>query len=1120
MIERIYTLNDVRDAFDDRTFARGFQYQRQARATVLGTAEDGLRISGLVRGSRPQPYHVEVDVAVGPKGVGISGVCSCPMRFNCKHAAALLLTVASSGSYRAPTSPTGLASDLSRWLNALDDAAKRATEDYPADLHHRLFYVLSLERPPNGPSQLRVQPCSVRLRKDGTLGGQVTPYVPGNVLSANPAKHLRPSDHDILRRLAHAKTASWGPSGQALSGADGREILEAVVNTGRCRWAGVEGPVLSRGEPRPARPCWTLGPDGMQRFGFEADSIDAVLPVSPPWYADLGSGACGPLETGMPARIAQAFMAAPAVPPAQVEQVRKELGRRFPERPDLLVSEPPPVERVATAPRPHLRLFATRLERPFYWYVGDREANPLVAMARLSFDYDGVRVGPEERRGEPTYVRDGRLLSVVRDPAAESAAAYRLGNLGFGPATALDISYRVPETNRQDWAFPPGDAPETLLDLGFRRLPELRAAGWTVEIDDDWPYRVCEVGEEWTAEVRDGTGIDWFELDLGAIVDGRRVNLLPALLEILRRLPADTRPDALDAALGKGNGSVHVFVPLDDGRHLPLPRERLRPILAALLELFRTDAVGGDGALRLPALRAADLALFEQATANGVGVRWQGGEQLRELGRRLKSFDRIAEAPVPAGLDCALRSYQRDGLSWLQFLREYGLNGILADDMGLGKTVQTLAHLLLEKDSGRLDRPSLVVAPTSVVANWAAEAERLAPSLRVLVLHGAERKARFAAIAGHDLVLTSYPLLLRDHKVLAAEEFHLLVFDEAQTIKNPQASMTRIAVGLCARHRLCLTGTPLENHLGELWSLMHVLNPGLLGDRTQFTRLFRTPIEKRGDTARRDMLVRRVKPFILRRTKKEVERELPAKTEIVEHVELEDRQRDLYESIRLAVHDRVREEVARKGLARSHIVILDALLKLRQVCCDPRLVKLRRATGQTGSAKFERLMEMIPELLAEGRRILLFSQFVGMLDLIEAELRRLEVPFVRLTGETRDRRTPIRRFQEGKVPVFLISLKAGGFGLNLTAADTVIHYDPWWNPAVEAQATDRAHRIGQLKPVFVYKLITVGTVEEKIVALQGRKRELAEAVFAGTAAAASHITEADLADLFAPLGPA
>ncbi len=385
--------------------------------------------------------------------------------------------------------------------------------------------------------------------------------------------------------------------------------------------------------------------------------------------------------------------------------------------------------------------------------------------------------------------------------------------------------------------------------------------------------------------------------------------------------------------------------------------------------------------------------------------------------------------------------------------------------------------------------------------------------MKVLLLHGTERKQLFSEIVHHDLVVTTYPLLRRDKDILLKQHFHFIVLDEAQSIKNPKSQTAQVVYELEASHRLCLSGTPMENHLGELWSIFHFLMPGFLSTQKQFNQLFRYPIERQGDGLRQEQLRKRLQPFMLRRTKGEVVKELPDKNEIIRNVILEDEQRDLYESIRLAMDDKVRAEIRKKGLARSHIMILDALLKLRQVCCDPRLVSMPQAANVKKSAKLELLMGMVPEMVAEGRKILIFSQFTKMLAIIEKEITEAGIAYTKLTGQTRKRDEAIDRFQSGEVPVFLVSLKAGGVGLNLTAADTVIHYDPWWNPAAENQATDRAHRIGQDKTVFVYKLITEGTVEEKIVAMQERKQQLADAMYAGTDAQSGNFTGEELIGL-------
>ncbi len=465
----------------------------------------------------------------------------------------------------------------------------------------------------------------------------------------------------------------------------------------------------------------------------------------------------------------------------------------------------------------------------------------------------------------------------------------------------------------------------------------------------------------------------------------------------------------------------------------------------------------------------------------------------------------------PKSLQAELRPYQQEGLNWLQFLREYGFGGILADEMGLGKTIQTLAHLLVEKEKKRLTHPVLLIVPTSLVPNWESEMAKFAPSLSFKILQGASRD--FEHLNTFDILITTYPLLYRDFEHLKKQHYSYIILDEAQNIKNKNTTAVKFLMHLTAEHRLCLTGTPLENHLGELWSLFNFLMPGFLGDDRYFNREFRAKIEKGNDEAAKKTLSTRIKPFMLRRTKDKIDLDLPAKTEIIQKCELTERQRDLYEVVRLAMHKKVQDEIDKKGLNKSHIIILDALLKLRQVCCDPRLLKMEHDV--TESAKLNMLIEMVEEMVKEGRKILIFSQFTGMLSLIEAELNTIKIPFVKLCGDTKDRKTPVNEFQNGTTPIFLISLKAGGVGLNLTAADVVIHYDPWWNPAVENQATDRAHRIGQSKSVFVYKFIAKDTLEEKILELQAKKASIAGALFdQGNTKSAAQITQEDVNALF------
>lgn len=635
-------------------------------------------------------------------------------------------------------------------------------------------------------------------------------------------------------------------------------------------------------------------------------------------------------------------------------------------------------------------------------------------------------------------------------------------------------------------------------------LPSFKARGWRVEIDASVQDLVLDVTAPhavWDArlsgrETHAETAGEWFDVDLGVEIDGRRIALLPLVVDVLRSMDKGVMPQG------------DVTYAMSGDLAVVLPMERIRAVLQTLIELHEDPHLTARGKIALSRLSALELA----QTVPDLEAEDEAARALRALAQNLTRGDGVAEMPAPAELHATLREYQHDGYRWLQFLREHNVGGILADDMGLGKSIQAIAHLLCEHHGGTERLPSLLVVPTSLVPNWLAEIQRFAPSLKVLTLHGAKRFQHYADVEKADVVITTYALLNRDEFFLH-QHWHVAILDEAQAIKNANSKVARAASKLHANQRLCLTGTPMENHLGELWSLVNFVMPHALYDQRRFARLFRTPIEKEQSDSRREMLARRIRPFILRRTKGDVALQLPEKTEIVERVELAEDQRDLYESVRLAVHEEVRREIERLGLARSRIAVLDALLKLRQVCCDPRLVKLESAARVHSSAKLTWLVETLEQLVEEGRRTLVFSQFTSMIDLIKRELDRAGIPYVELVGSTVDRATPVRRFQSGEVPVFLISLRAGGTGLNLTAADTVIHFDPWWNPAVERQATDRAHRIGQDKPVFVYKLIAAGTVEEKILELQARKSHIADALFEATDAASISLSPDDIEQL-------
>ncbi len=1066
----LYTLEDLEAGLGRDVLAEGRLLADSGGLEPSNVQHGGELVTALIRGGGRRPLRVYARVREQPGGeVRIEGECTCTVRRNCLHVAAVLLKALEWEQPRAPARGAG-----GRGCGVAEKSASPSTAGLPC-----LVYLLL----PDAAKGVTVETYAARKRPTGY--GEVRRYAPAWALRSVPPRFLSADDLEIMGRLGGLEAVAPGRTPLPESW-----LLARMLETGRCHVGDLTGPPLRPAAPRPVRLRWRMdGAGGQHPEWLTEPAATQLLTLDRLWYLDAGGG-CGPLETGLPAGLVRELNALPPVLPEQVATLREALTHRFAEI-DFALPAPLKLELLPQVPpTPCLRLESR-----------DGQEGETADLACLSFEYHGHRL---DRSDPVSQVKGRRVLQLRRDEEGERAAVERLAGLGF------KMDHHWSRESGSDCFLLPGNR-DAWLTFQYRTLPELLDAGWRVDYGVKFRFRLASV-RDWYADLDDGESNGWFGLSLGVETDAGRVNLLPALVGLFQEEPADCSRERLLDPSRKG----FLPLPLPDGRLLPLPLERLRPILETLFELHDPGSLDREGRLRLNRFQLARLAELDDPSDPGRAD-WLVAGELRRIGEQLRRRSRIEPVAPPAGLQIGLRGYQQQGLEWLQFLRGAGLAGILADDMGLGKTVQTLAHLLLEKEQGRLQEPALVVAPTSLMANWRREAQRFAPELRVLTLHGPKRHALFERMPEHDLVLTTYPLLARDREPLLEQRFHLLILDEAQIVKNPKARASRVVRELQSRHRLCLTGTPMENHLGELWSLFDFLLPGLLGSDRQFNRVLRHPIERQGDAAASELLARRVRPFMLRRTKAAVATELPPKSDILRSVELEGGQRELYESIRLAMHERVRREIENKGLARSNIVILDSLLKLRQVCCDPRLVKLESARGVRESAKLELLMTLLPEMVEEGRRILLFSQFTEMLALIEEALRERGLEYLKLTGNTRDRGTPVEQFQAGEVPLFLISLKAGGVGLNLTAADTVIHYDPWWNPAVERQATDRAHRIGQDKPVFVYKLLSEGTVEERIQALQMRKQALADTLFDTDGAVTPQWSDQDLNSLFEPL---
>ncbi len=1074
--------SDIAANLGKAVLERGRAYWEQGRVLITDVSADSSEIRARVAGSRKSPYSVSIDLLWHAPLWMIASDCTCPMGFNCKHIAATLLSVIN-GKQNTVKSEDALAPHLSRWLGELERVMAPQSPVSEAGTQILLYLIKIAEWQDRPRPQVRLY-VTKKLKSGTYASGREKDF---SVFAGRSVDYLTTEDFDIANLVMFGgRSSAYGswyqgdfPTAPELVDA----LLRRLINTGRCHFQNVNSSPLQFGEPRKGQISFVPLSDGRQAPRMQLEGNETILWSECPWYIDQTTMTAGPIELSIPQKVANVILAAPLMSAQDASKVYSALVELSSNFPIPLPKTEKQFEVRKIAPRAHLKL-SSQPDRVL--------KNVTNTKGELSFSYGEFEFAAGQNHIE--LEQDGKTILVRPDREAERDAVDLLIKNGLVP------HYSNSYHQHRQFAVE-GDQTRGWIHVA-QNADKLRALNFDVDVDSTFAFNAVDYDGDWQYDVSEEDSSGWFNLDLGFEFEGRKLSLLPIIMSALKELREPTKE------LSSLNIDGKFYAKMEDGRLLGLPFERVERIFKILIDLYDSEGTPG----RITLAQALDFAAMEESIL-------QGSRRLREIAKRLKSFEGISQIDPPKGLKTELRSYQLSGFSWLQFLSEFDLGGILADDMGLGKTVQTIAHILAEKQNGKLkNKPFLIVCPTSVVPNWISELTKFAPTLDALVLHGTKRTEQFQKVKKADVVLTSYALLAKDIAELKKYSWRAVVMDEAQYIKNPATKMSQSACLLKAEHRICLTGTPVENHLGELWSQFHFLNPGMLGGTKRFSELFRVPIERQGNMERQKLLSSRIKPFMIRRTKAEVEKDLPPKTVILKQTELEGAQRDLYELIRISMHQKVRDEIANKGLSRSQITILEALLKLRQACCDPRLVKIEKARTVNVSAKLEMLTEMLSELVSEGRKVLLFSQFTSMLDLIEPELSKLRIPFVQIRGDTKDRTTPVKRFQAGDVPVFLLSLKAGGTGLNLTAADTVIHYDPWWNPAVEDQATDRAYRIGQDKPVFVYKLIASGTIEERMLELQERKRKIASSIYDPETAGSLKFDETDLEFLFQPIG--
>ena len=781
---------------------------------------------------------------------------------------------------------------------------------------------------------------------------------------------------------------------------------------------------------------------------------------TPGWQIDTTEGVARPVSELVTPAWLQRLYRSPAMVQSY-EDLPELLGESIPRVAALLGADLPDLSSVADLvdqkPRFELKANGDIIDARVRLYV--RYEDQEFDVPPDEFPSPLAVLPPKRGKKRPRVVR--------RDVGAEMAGIQALLNQSFDVSESGDELVASGEDAIAFWTNGIGELPEE----------------WDRFIPDDL-VDVTIRKESVTPQVRVSSGVDWLNLDMkfesgGAVV---REEELRACLEHGRRL-----------------------VQLEDGTYAPVDPEKVGDVLTRMAEIYATAGMKD----KLPLSQAGRVQDLLKMVSNA-----KVSASAKSLFAKIEDIDEVPSIAKPRTLKADLRPYQKDGFSWLVLLHELNTGGILADDMGLGKTIQTIALLLWAKSKYKR-KLNLVVAPTSVVPNWDREIRKFAPGLKTVVWQGPNRNQLAPDLEKADVMITSYALLRRDEELLQSLDLRYVILDEAQHIKNPMSQTARSAKKLSSERRLALTGTPIENRLSELWSIFDFVSPGLLGQLKTFEERIARPID-RGDMETAQRLRATIKPFVMRRLKSDVAADLPDKIEQEMIVPLAEGQAKLYKQILGEVRKSVLSEVEKKGISKAQIQILAALTRLRQVACDPRLMKLPDTEFDADdSGKLGALREIIDEAVDGGHRVLVFSQFVQMLNHIRTALDTDGVQYEYLDGSTKDRLDKVDRFNEDtSVPVFLISLKAGGTGLNLTGADTVVHFDPWWNPAVEDQATDRAHRIGQTRNVNVYKLIAAGTVEEKILELSAKKRALVSNVLSTEGSPLKGLTKADVENLF------
>jgi superfamily II DNA or RNA helicase len=1089
-----FDLSTLRRAIGGGSYVRGTEYARQQAVLHVAWDPDGPALRGMVQGQGANVYHTSAFLRLddGQPARFNEGECSCPVAYNCKHVVALVMSALTSGAMEpatvtpaAPQTPGPAAWDQS--LDSLLDPDGPAGAEGPAGRDHAALGVeLALAGAPGqvhwgGQPALSLTARLVRPGRNGWVGGDLS-WARLEVLRYGGG--YREPQVRLLRELYALYQASHDSGSYGYRYGQDRWIEFSAIGS-RQLW-----PLLDEAAAAGlslVHPGRGGGPPGYDQAGFRLDVTrgeDGGLQIDPVIRAETGDAGMPVLFIGADGHGAVCVDRGQDTDgdPAQWPFRLVRLARPVPSALQRMALQSTPL-RVPAADEPRfLRQYYPRLRQAAELTCSDGSVTlPSISgpepVLRAGYG-DGHRLDLswewEYRIGDATQrapLPPGGRDTGFRDPGAERAVLAGLDTMSL-PLRAYGLLQRASGVGRP---LAETMLPQTqLTGMATMRfttelLPRLREqAGLTVEVTGE-PADYREAGESLqiavsTTEVTGDN--DWFDLDVTITVEGRKVPFLQVFLALSR-------------------GEPQLLLP--DGAWFALDQPELQA-LARLIDEARALQELPPDQLRISRFQAG---FWDELTSLGVIARQAASWQQQVQGLLSASVpDQVAgQAVTPAGLHAQLRPYQQDGYGWLSFLWEHRLGGILADDMGLGKTLQCLALISHARERDPDGGPFLIVAPTSVVPNWVTEAARFTPGLRVVPISatvGKRGRDLGEVVAGADAVVTSYTLLRTDFEAYDGLAWSGLLLDEAQHAKNRQSKVYQCARRLAAPTKIAITGTPLENNLMELWSLLSITAPGLFPSPERFREYYAKPVERMADRDRLAQLQRRIRPLIRRRVKEQVAADLPAKQEQVLEVELHPQHRKVYQT-RL---QRERHKVLglMDDVNSNRFAIFRSLTLLRQLSLHAGLVDEEHAG--LASAKIEALLEHLGEVIGGGHRALVFSQFTGFLSKVRERLDADGIPYCYLDGSTRDRAAVIGRFKDGAAPVFLISLKAGGFGLNLTEADYCFLLDPWWNPATEAQAVDRTHRIGQTRNVMVYRLVARDTIEEKVMALKERKARL------------------------------